>query len=333
MCTILSMETGTGFLFGKNNDTLFKEGVLFTNKRGIRKSALIMPPCKPLLWTVKYGSLSFSQCGKELPVGGMNEAGLVVEQSTLPETQYPEYKGGAGIGELQFIQYLLDTCANVQQAVQSLDYAQICQPTWPIHYVMGDASGDMLIIEYIQGKRRIYSKKDIPVKVMTNSRYDKAALLYSQGNSDIQSENEYEYNSLERFSKAADILNSTDYFNILSAFMYLEQLERIDTVWNIVYDLKNLNIYFRTEDSEEIKNVSLSKFDFAEDSQAMLFPLSNITGGNINCKFVKYSREQNYELVRKFFRNELLVSVMGLAVPDELLEYLSSYPEVLEEAK
>lgn len=332
MCTVLFMKTEAGFLLGKNNDNFFSEGILFTNRRGIIKSALIMPPCNPLQWKVKYGSLSFSQCGKELPVGGMNEAGLVVEQTTLPDTKYPEYRGGAGVGELQSIQYLLDTCVDVQEAIQSIENTEICQPTCPIHYVIADASGNMAVIEYIQRERKIFTGKNIAAKVVTNSRYDKANALYLQNNSDIRCENEYEYNSLQRFYKAADILNSTEYFDISSAFMYLEQLERIDTVWNIIYDPQNLNIYFRTKDSVEIKNVNLREIDFGEKSQPLLFPLSYPIEGNINCKFMKYSREKNSELINKFFKNELVASVMGITIPDELLEYLASYPELMEEA-
>ena len=33
----------------------------------------------PASWVSKYGSVTFNQYGRELPTGGMNEAGLVVE--------------------------------------------------------------------------------------------------------------------------------------------------------------------------------------------------------------------------------------------------------------
>ena len=41
-------------------------------------------------WTAQYGSITFNQYGRELPTGGINEAGLVVESMALSEARYPE---------------------------------------------------------------------------------------------------------------------------------------------------------------------------------------------------------------------------------------------------
>ena len=56
MCTILKMKKGN--IIGKNYDALIETGMIFTNKRGIQKSALIMPPALQLKWESVYGSLS-----------------------------------------------------------------------------------------------------------------------------------------------------------------------------------------------------------------------------------------------------------------------------------
>jgi len=330
MCTVIKMKTENGFLLGKNNDTFFEEGILFTNKRGVKKRALIMPPAVPFQWVSKYGSLSFSQCGKELPVGGMNEAGLIVEQTTLPETKYPEYQGIAGIGELQIIQCILDTCANVHDAIRLFEQVEICQPTWTIHYVLADKSGDMAIIEYVNGERKIYCGDDLTVEALTNSRYDKSINLSNKSNQNLCWVNDYEKNSFFRFIKASGFLNSKNSFDVQSAFKALENLERTDTVWNIIYHPQTLNLYFKTKSSKGIKSIDINKIDLGEKSQPLLFPLSDSADGNINDKMIKYSREKNGELVNKFFRNTILASVMNLSVPDELLDYLTSYPEILE---
>jgi choloylglycine hydrolase len=49
------------------------------------------PGEKPLTWVATYGSVSFNQNGRELPCGGINEAGLVIEQMMheSPKSRYP----------------------------------------------------------------------------------------------------------------------------------------------------------------------------------------------------------------------------------------------------
>jgi penicillin V acylase-like amidase (Ntn superfamily) len=42
----------------------------------------------PAKWVSRYGSVTFNQYGCENPTGGMNEAGLVVEQMWLDESAY-----------------------------------------------------------------------------------------------------------------------------------------------------------------------------------------------------------------------------------------------------
>jgi penicillin V acylase-like amidase (Ntn superfamily) len=75
MCRIIAK----GNLIGKSFDSIVKAGMIFTNKRGQIKSAAVFPPERPLEWVSLYGSVTFSQCGKEFPVSGINERGLVAE--------------------------------------------------------------------------------------------------------------------------------------------------------------------------------------------------------------------------------------------------------------
>ena len=106
MCTIIAKNK----LIGKNYDSIVDLGMLFTNKRGQIKSSAVFPPEQPLEWVSCYGSITFSQSGKELPVCGMNEKGLVVEQATLQSSAYPETEGKSALSSLEMTQYLLDTC-------------------------------------------------------------------------------------------------------------------------------------------------------------------------------------------------------------------------------
>ena len=71
---------------------------------------------KPFTWTSRFGSLTFNQYGREFPSGGINEKGLVVELMWLDDTRYPAPDGRGELPTLQWIQYQLDTAANVDDA-------------------------------------------------------------------------------------------------------------------------------------------------------------------------------------------------------------------------
>jgi len=83
-CTTFVLKDKAGrVFFGRNFDFPGGPGHIHVNLRGARKSSLATPGEKPLTWTARYGSISFNQNGREFPYGGINEAGLVVEQMGL----------------------------------------------------------------------------------------------------------------------------------------------------------------------------------------------------------------------------------------------------------
>jgi hypothetical protein len=86
-CTAFLQE---GLFAGKNYDWHLDYGLLIVNKKGITKRAILLDPTdKAAEWVSRYGSVTFNQYGREMPNGGINEAGLVVETLMLPGTQNP----------------------------------------------------------------------------------------------------------------------------------------------------------------------------------------------------------------------------------------------------
>ena len=84
-CTTFCLDHGDRPVFGRNYDWTVEDGLVIINKRGVTKASTL----GRLAWTSKYGSATFNQYGREFPIGGMNEAGLVVESMVLLETEYP----------------------------------------------------------------------------------------------------------------------------------------------------------------------------------------------------------------------------------------------------
>src|SRR5882757_3939950 len=89
-CTTFLLQ-GTGALyFGRNLDWFWEDGMVVINPRDMQKSSIVLPGGTPAKWTSRYGSVTFNQFGREMPFGGMNTAGLVVENMWLDETEYAE---------------------------------------------------------------------------------------------------------------------------------------------------------------------------------------------------------------------------------------------------
>jgi choloylglycine hydrolase len=88
-CTIFLLHQGNRLVFGRNLDWFSGTGLVMVNQRNLEKIALVDPSKKPVKWISKFGSITFNQVGRDLPYGGMNESGLVVEHMTLDKTGYP----------------------------------------------------------------------------------------------------------------------------------------------------------------------------------------------------------------------------------------------------
>jgi penicillin V acylase-like amidase (Ntn superfamily) len=91
-CTSFCMDTPDGPVFAVNLDLLIPgDGLVFVNQRGIAKeSGRKGATGKTLMWTSKYGSVSFNFAGREVPWSGMNEAGLVISGMELEAGEFPE---------------------------------------------------------------------------------------------------------------------------------------------------------------------------------------------------------------------------------------------------
>ena len=78
-CTTFFINKNGQLVFGRNYDWVTDAGMVCTNLKGLDKTSLKSEDGKTIHWISKYGSITFNQYGKELPTGGMNETGLVVE--------------------------------------------------------------------------------------------------------------------------------------------------------------------------------------------------------------------------------------------------------------
>ncbi len=65
---------------------------MILNKRGVSKTAAIAAEAvegEPVSWISQFGSVTFNYVGREFPMVGINEAGLVVAALGTRWSEYP----------------------------------------------------------------------------------------------------------------------------------------------------------------------------------------------------------------------------------------------------
>ena len=245
-CTTFTLRDKHGnIVFGRNFDFPAGAGHVCINKRNMKKTAFVRPPEKSMVWISKYGSITFTQSGKEFPYGGMNEAGLVVEQMWLQESKYPEMDDRYGLSELQWIQYQLDNAKTVQEVIDSDKVIRVSfTSTAPLHFLVTDAAGDVATIEYIDGKLACHHGDDLPYPVLANCTYETSMKYKSHlDNKTEESFAEWTLNSSGRFSKAASMIeNYKEDVDIIDyAFDIMDNVAQGPaTQWSIAYDIKKM---------------------------------------------------------------------------------------------
>lgn len=275
-CTTFCMKDNNGHLiFGRNFDFPSGLGYVEINHRSQVKTAFIAPPEKPFSWISKYGSISFNQIGREFPYGGMNEAGLVVEQMWHQEAKYPEMDDRKALTELQWIQYQLDNAATVDEVIASDSWLRISfTSTATLHFLVADAKGKVATIEFTDGKMNVHTGSTLPYPTLANCSYE-TSLDYKlkKENGNTESFAAWTENSSGRFKTAADMTGSwsPDKGRIVDyGFSVLQKVSQGDaTQWSIVYDITEMKIYFRTNANPEIRSLNFRDFDYTCNGPAL----------------------------------------------------------------
>lgn len=331
-CTTFCLKHQDGLVLGKNLDWMVEDGLVIVNKRGVSKAS--SADSGAVTWTSKYGSVTFNMYGREFPMGGMNEAGLVVENMWLRDTAYPPVDSRPSFRELQWIQYQLDTAATLSDVLSSDKRVRITPVSVPLHFFVCDRNGDCATVEFIEGKMVYHAGKDLPVPVLTNSTYD-SSLEFLKTHTGDETEAEYRAasNSLGRFCIAAEMLEAYDAREsadpVDHAFATLDSAGSAITQWSIVYDPGNGRVYFRNRSNREIRHVGIDSFDFTCGTPVKILDILADTAGEVSGSFSDYTHQANYDLIlSSYSKTEFLKDT-----PDEVKRQVAALPDLTRCAK
>jgi choloylglycine hydrolase len=328
-CTTFVLGEKNHQVFGRNYDWDVEDALVIVNKRGMAKSGYPNPDEKgtPARWVSKYGSVTFNQYGRELPTGGMNEAGLVVETMALSEARYPRPDDRPYLGSaLQWRQFLLDNYARVSEVIASDALVRISprRNGLGIHVLISDRSGDCASIEFLDGEMVAHSGSQLPVRVLTNDTYASSIYHWQNGKTPVLDPGR----SIERFMKAAAMLEKYDPQKATGpteyAFKILDAVSARRTVWRIVYENVNMKIFFLTRANPEIRIIDVTRLDFACQTPVQVIDINTPLSGDITDRFEDYTRQKNRTLIENSFRKTRFLRNYTDAAFDRLADFPDS---------
>ena len=280
-CTAFCLQKGQELYVSKNLDWSIDDGYAFLNERGLQKSILItgLFSKNEFNWVSKYRSLTFNQFGKEFPLGGINEHGLVVEELNAVPVPMELNDSARLINEFQLTQFLLDNCVSTGEVVEQLSEFRYSPIILHLHYLVADPTGSIIIVEYNGGSFEFHSADETGIPVLSNNNYQESLCYLSRFKGfggDLEVKNRPGSN--ERFVTIAQSLQC--YKNedpIEYSFSLLNSVNQPDTRWSIVYDVEKLEVHFKFHNDPSVKT-----FDFRSMlARPVLFSLGcDLTGSH-----------------------------------------------------
>lgn len=259
-CSTFCVHAAGRVLFGRNYDFEIGDGMVVVNTAGLAKRGFEEGGPR---WVSRFGSVTFNQFGRDFPMGGMNEAGLVVELMWLDETRYPGTDSRAPLGVLEWIQYQLDTSATVDDVLKSDGGVRI-RGEVPIHYLVSDPSGRAATIEFLDGRLVSHTDGELPARVLTNSTYKDSVRFWQSRRGGKPPRGS---GSLPRFARAASRIErvgeTTPARAIHAAFGILADVAQRTTRWSIVYDQTERVVRFRTSIQPSVREIRLAALSFS----------------------------------------------------------------------
>jgi penicillin V acylase-like amidase (Ntn superfamily) len=311
-CSSFMLKGDSTVLAGHNLDKgKHAHGVVVVNKRGVKKECRSWTelaydqkiPNPPMHWRSKYGSITVNRFCRDFPDGGMNEAGLFIEEMSLAGTSFPEDPSKPRIFMCLWMQYALDNFDSIDQVVQSAH--DLIIEGWSWHFFTADSHGNAAVIEFIDQKVVVYQGEDLPIPVLANTRYDEELAMIKEyegfgGAKEIDLSNDempifnYGAKMTRDFDDSKD--SAIDY-----GFKMLKKFSWSGTQWSYVCDLKSLKMYFKTKPSSEIKSLDFNNFDFSCNAPVKMLDIHAFFSGPVENYFHDYSLEYNAGCVRTTF--------------------------------
>jgi choloylglycine hydrolase len=178
-CTSIRIKTTDGLVFyarTMEGELDFHSTVAIVPKGTEFQGTLPNGDQKGLAWKTRYGFVGMSTFGLPLLSDGMNEAGLAVGNLMFPDfagyQSFDPKQADHTLAQYEVVTWILGNFATVDEVREAIKGVRVCEGPeqqaikLELHFVVHDATGKCLVIEYVNGELHVY---DNPIGVMTNS--------------------------------------------------------------------------------------------------------------------------------------------------------------------
>jgi hypothetical protein len=160
------------------------------------------------------------------PFDGMNAHGLVVGMAAVPGTDMPYDPGKATLNSLGIIREMLDHARDVDEAVAIMQSYNVNMGGGPpIHYLIADASGRAVLVEFYRGEMVILPSER-PWHLATN-------FLRAQADE----EGHWDCSRYDRIDQR--LTESEGQITAQEAMDLLSQVAQSSTQWSVVYEMSS----------------------------------------------------------------------------------------------
>lgn len=304
-CSSFKFQRGNEFFYGHVLDEpgMRIPGVIYINKRGVFKTGrsfeemFTNPPAAPyfselvprseLCWISRFGSITASGWGRDFPDGGFNEAGLFIWEMSLVGTKYPKNDTLPKLMKMNWMQFVLDNCATLDEAIATTREIEI--NGWQWHYFVGDGRGDCATIEFIDGEVVVHRDEALPIPALFNQTYERdlSYLPYFKGFGGTY-EPDFDDFRVPRMVKTAIMLRDYDPARNNGLDYAKELLWNVGNKpykWGVLIDVNRKMIYFRTEPNLEWKSFSYANIDFSNSGPVLTLQIDQEKGGDVLSRF------------------------------------------------
>lgn len=331
-CSTFALAKDGELVVGNNDDWFCNVAFFVASPRGVTKRSFLPSADKRIEWTSKYGSVTINFNFVGSPSGGMNEAGLVIDESWPGPCRYPDPDARPAIDEIQWLQYQFDNCATVEEVLATDSKLRISGFFGKSHYFVCDATGKAAIFEWIDGKRvaHVLAREDAPVLANDNYAWSAAELKRHRGFGGDKPVGDLT-SSLDRFCRAArmvklfatnDTATAVDY-----GFQILTNISQASTAFSWIYDISNRTICYKTAQSREVKRVPLSRFDLGK-GPVLMAEILTAKSGDITGGFEPYTLEKNRDFVTRVIKS-WRKNHFAMHITDAEVEQMIQYPETM----
>lgn len=291
-CTTFCMARNGEAIYGRNYDFEIGQGYVMTNRRGLMKTSM----AGSLSWMSRYASVTFNQWGREFPMDGMNEAGLVVALMWLEGSVYPQDERPP-LRVLEWIQYNLDNYATVSELLAHTGETRIAGGT-PLHYLVADASGDAATIEFLHGELVVHRGVSLPSAVLANDTYANS-LSHLQQFSGFGGTRPAppSASSLDRFARASMMIRAGDPTEDRAFAILASVAQRGSTRWSVVYDATRKEISWISDRNPRRRSLRMAALQLDCASAAKMLDVHADVEGDVASHLEPYSAQRNRDLI------------------------------------